>query len=848
MLAAVLSTGLVAPAPAGATHAVYPDAPDPGGDETPGSPEPIPPSGGKYFGLNDDYVDYAHHQSPASYARYLHSAGANTMKMSLEWWRAERFQDDQWIDRRWQVWKDVYDALRARNITPVFIVSAAPCWARSVPCAPGDASEPLRFPPKAGFDDEWGEFVAEVARRFPQSIIQMWNEPNLLIWWQGGVNPERYVQVLQAGYDAVQGVEAELGVEIPVAGPGVTNALTEEDTGPNDLTMSEFLSRAFNAGMKDYTDATSFNVFPLAHDQFGENQEFGAGTRFAESFRQLRAARAAAGDTDPIFVTETGIVAQFPGSPPFPYTQGQQGLSMHRLYQRLMTMGDVELMIAHRLIEPRGVNNHPIEWGFAWLAHVAAPAGQDPQTQAAGLPQPKFVYCLFSHGAYLSSGPDEAGRDATRFYPPCGIVISDLQANGDGTWTFSYGAPNYQLFSAVQCKVDDAVYAPCESSTEHTTAALGPGPHTFAVRPIDFQGQPLPATVITFPDASAPVAQFTAGPAEGATVFDSTPTFEFSSSEPGTFECKLDGEAPVPCTSPWARKAQDPLSDAVHTLQVVAIDEANNRSAPIQRSFRVEAAVPVVNIDSGPAAGSKTNDPTPTFTFSANEDATFECRYDAGLPVACNSGTFTPVTALDDGSRTFSVTATDTADKQSAPVERTFSVDTVAPTVSVTSGPAGLTSDSTPTFSFSASEGGSVFRCAVDSQTAFGPCSGPGASHTTPPLADGFHYLGVRAIDEAGNAAAAYRPFGVERPDAAITKAKVSNRRRTATVIFEATAGVTPGSFRCRLDGGAFKICSSPAKFRRLKPGKHKVYVRFTSADGVTDPTPARASFRIRRR
>ena len=750
---------------AGNGHArQLPGRPDPGGDEN--AAVTVPPPGGKYFGLNDDYVDYAHHQSPESYAKYAYSAGGNAVKLSLEWWRAERFEDDQWIERRWQVWQDVYDAMRARGITPVFILSAAPCWARSVACTPGDATEHLRFPPRPGFDDEWGEFVAEVARRMPESIIQAWNEPNLLIWWRDGVNPERYVQVLQAAKNAVEAVETELGgIEIPISGPGVTNALTDADAGPNNMTMSAFLSRAFTAGMANHTDATSFNVFPLAHAPFGPNQEFGAGTRFAESFRQLRAARTAAGDTDPIFVTETGIVAQFPGSPPFPYTEPQQAVSMNRLYNRLMTMPDVNMMISHRMIEPRDINPDQIEWGFSWLRYAEAPAGQDPQTQAPGLPQPKTVYCLFSHIAYLSSGATDATRDPERFYEPCGIVITDSQDNGDGTWTFTYGAPNYTLLSDLQCRVDAAPFGPCDSFSQHTTAPLGAGIHTFRVRPLDFSGNPLPATVLSFPDNSAPTASFLpSSPANGSTVFDSTPTFEFASNEPGTFECRLDGRAAVACASPWTLKPEDALSDAVHTLNVVAIDEAGNRSAAIQRSFTVEAAIPVVTITSGPAEGSTVSDPTVTITFAASEAATF--------------------------------------------------------------------------------------RCSVDS-TVFGPCSGPGVSHTTPALSDDsdFHYIGVRATDQAGNASTdVFRSFIVEEPDAKITRTKVSASRRTATVKFKATAGATPSTFECKIDDKNFKSCDSPKKFKRLKPGRHKVQVQAISADGVTDPSPAKERFKVPRR
>jgi hypothetical protein len=67
------------------------------------------------------------------------------------------------------------------------------------------------------------------------------------------------------------------------------------------------------------------------------------------------------------------------------------------------------------------------------------------------------------------------------------------------------------------------------------------------------------------------------------------------------------------------------------------------------------------------------------------------------------------------------------------------------------SGPSGSTADRTPTFTFASSEPGSTFRCRFDSQ-AFGPCSGPGASHTPSTLlSSGSHSFDVTAIDKAKN-------------------------------------------------------------------------------------------------
>lgn len=74
------------------------------------------------------------------------------------------------------------------------------------------------------------------------------------------------------------------------------------------------------------------------------------------------------------------------------------------------------------------------------------------------------------------------------------------------------------------------------------------------------------------------------------------------------------------------------------------------------------------------------------------------------------------------------------------------------PDTIIDAGPAGTTFDTTPTFEFHSTEPSSTFECSLDQGTpSFGACSGPGATHTPAPLADGSYTFRVRAIDAASN-------------------------------------------------------------------------------------------------
>ena len=55
-----------------------------------------------------------------------------------------------------------------------------------------------------------------------------------------------------------------------------------------------------------------------------------------------------------------------------------------------------------------------------------------------------------------------------------------------------------------------------------------------------------------------------------------------------------------------------------------------------------------------------------------------------------------------------------------------------------------------------------------------------------------------------------------------------------------------PGSsFRCRLDRGGWRPCSSPQTYPKLMVGRHSLWVKAVGAARIADPTPARRSWRV---
>jgi len=85
-----------------------------------------------------------------------------------------------------------------------------------------------------------------------------------------------------------------------------------------------------------------------------------------------------------------------------------------------------------------------------------------------------------------------------------------------------------------------------------------------------------------------------------------------------------------------------------------------------------------------------------------------------------------------------------------------------------------------------------------------------------------------------------------EAPDTKIKKRPHTTRATTAKLKFTSTE---PGSsFECKVDHKKWQRCAAKLKLKHLKAGKHRVQVRATDAVGNTDPTPAKATWRVLRR
>ena len=226
--------------------------------------------------------------------------------------------------------------------------------------------------------------------------------------------------------------------------------------------------------------------------------------------------------------------------------------------------------------------------------------------------------------------------------------------------------------TSYQCRLDssdDNAWSYCNNT--FVTYGLGDGDHALDVRAIDAANNIGPVISTNFiVSTTPPDTSIDSGPP--SPVNDESATFTFSSSEPGTFDCRLDNASWSPCTTPYDATN---LSDGDHTFEVRAIDaDSNADPSPAIWYWTVDTTKPSVAIINRP------NDPTSSTNafFSWDSDdtlSTAECKLDAGAWSSCDSTYSHNYSGLALGSHSFSVRVTNTLSLTSDPDTYTWTIE-----------------------------------------------------------------------------------------------------------------------------------------------------------------------------
>jgi hypothetical protein len=342
-------------------------------------------------------------------------------------------------------------------------------------------------------------------------------------------------------------------------------------------------------------------------------------------------------------------------------------------------------------------------------------------------------------------------RPPRRLWVKAAVPPTPTITAGPDTTTLSTSATftftDADVSATFQCSRDSASYSNCTSPRSYSS--LGFGGHTFRVRARNASGASAAAsyswTIIRPP--APPTPTITSQPANPTTA--TSASFTFTDADPSaTLQCNLDGAGYATCTSP--RTYAGPLSATTHTFRVRARNAAGMSSAATY-SWTIKPPPP-----GAPAITSAPTDPTTatsaTFAFSlAGTTATFQCSLDGSSYSSCTSPK-SYAGPLSLTRHTFGVQAVN-AGGTSPPASYSWTINPPPPppAPAITAQPAGQTTDTNASFTFSDTDPAATFQCSLDGG-AYATCTSPksysGLSSTS-------HTFAVQAIGAGGTSAAA---------------------------------------------------------------------------------------------
>jgi hypothetical protein len=230
---------------------------------------------------------------PGAYRRdnldRLRGTGAGLVRQTFDWARIERAPERYRLS-----FYDAYvAALARRHLRVLPILFNPPRFRSSAPRKPRRGTYPPRRPA------DMGEFGAVLARRYgpggsfwrehrglPQLPVrswQVWNEPNLRVYWPSGPDAAKYVTLLRATGRGIRTVDP--GAEIVTAG------LPDSTRG---VPLRKYVSDMYAAGAAGAFDALAVNPYGL--DARG----------VLDKVRIVRRVASTNGDNPSVWVTELG--------------------------------------------------------------------------------------------------------------------------------------------------------------------------------------------------------------------------------------------------------------------------------------------------------------------------------------------------------------------------------------------------------------------------------------------------------------------------------------------------------------------------------------------------------------
>jgi polysaccharide biosynthesis protein PslG len=251
----------------------------------------------KIFGIADPDLIYEGATTQASQLAAMRAIGITSVRVDADW---------NWIQPTgpktfyWTKLDQEVHSIRAAGMSVDLIIDGCPRWAALA----GAAGAPS---PQPASSAQYASWAADVAARYaPEGVndFEIWNEPNIVRFWQPKPNPAAYTADLMAAYVAIKKVDRSAFV--------ISGGLAPAASDGTNFSPISFLTEMYAHGVKGSFDALGYHPysFPAAPDSY---EPWSAWSQMNQARSSIRSMMTKNGDSGkPIWITEFGAPSNGP--------------------------------------------------------------------------------------------------------------------------------------------------------------------------------------------------------------------------------------------------------------------------------------------------------------------------------------------------------------------------------------------------------------------------------------------------------------------------------------------------------------------------------------------------------
>lgn len=198
------------------------------------------------FGISDPAILNEPSRTQRTQLARMKTLGITSVRFDANWASVQAHgpQNFNWLQLDRAV-----DSVLAAGMSIDLIIDGCPPWA-AVPGAGGNSfAQPAST-------NRFAAWAADVAARYAPKgvkIFEIWNEPNIKMFWWPRPNPSAYTADLRAAYSSIKRVDPSAFV--------VTGGLSPSISGSHNYSPIAFLRAMYAAGAKGHFDALGYHPY-----------------------------------------------------------------------------------------------------------------------------------------------------------------------------------------------------------------------------------------------------------------------------------------------------------------------------------------------------------------------------------------------------------------------------------------------------------------------------------------------------------------------------------------------------------------------------------------------------------